>query len=77
MRLPGEALLEWTIEGDATNDRSRLVQTARFIPRGLLGLVYWYSVFPLHVVVFGGMLRGIRRAATAAQRPLRSRRRSM
>ena len=42
---------------------SRLVQTARFLPRGLLGLAYWYAVLPLHAIVFRGMLQGIRRAA--------------
>jgi hypothetical protein len=40
-----------------------VVQTARFKPRGLLGLAYWYAVLPLHSIVFSGMLKGIRRAA--------------
>jgi len=66
MKLPGEALLEFTIEplpGEAS--RCRLVQTARFLPRGLLGLAYWYGVMPLHGIVFGRMLRGVRRVAEA------------
>lgn len=61
-----EALLEFTIEplpGEVS--RCRLVQTARFLPRGLLGLAYWYAVLPLHGVVFGRMLRGVRRVAEA------------
>jgi Protein of unknown function (DUF2867) len=29
---------------------------------GLLGLIYWYAVYPLHHVVFAGMLRGIVKA---------------
>jgi uncharacterized protein YbjT (DUF2867 family) len=67
MRLPGEALLEFTIEPvSGSADRVRLVQTARFLPRGLLGLVYWHAMWPLHHVVFGRMLRGIRAAAEAA-----------
>jgi hypothetical protein len=41
--------------------------TARFRPRGLLGILYWYSVLPLHHIVFGGMLRGIKRAAEGRQ----------
>nr|NIS39949.1 DUF2867 domain-containing protein [Desulfuromonadales bacterium] len=32
---------------------------ARFLPRGLLGLIYWYAVWPFHHYVFSGMLRGI------------------
>ncbi len=59
MKLPGEASLEFTIEADGAG-RSRLTQTARFQPRGLGGLAYWYAVLPLHGVVFAGMLEGIR-----------------
>jgi uncharacterized protein YndB with AHSA1/START domain len=63
MRLPGEALLEFTVEPLAGGAGSRLVQTARFAPRGLLGIAYWYAILPVHRVVFGRMLAGIRRAA--------------
>jgi len=64
MRLPGQALLEFTIEPlSGRADRVRLVQTARFLPRGLFGLAYWYAVLPLHHVVFGRLLRGIQGAA--------------
>ncbi len=61
MKLPGVAELEFrlTPSGDATE----LIQTARFRPRGLLGLAYWYAVAPLHHVVFRGMLAGIRESA--------------
>lgn len=62
MKLPGEALLTFELEPrDAQH--CRLVQTARFKPRGLAGLAYWYAVLPLHGIVFRGMLHGIRRAA--------------
>jgi uncharacterized protein YbjT (DUF2867 family) len=65
MRLPGAALLEFRIEpvADGRPDRCRLVQTARFHPRGVLGLAYWYALLPLHAIVFRRMLDGIRRAA--------------
>jgi len=62
MWVPGEAELEFTIER-AESGASRLVQTARFKPRGLLGIAYWYAVAPLHNVVFSGMLKGVARAA--------------
>jgi uncharacterized protein YbjT (DUF2867 family) len=63
MKLPGEALLEFEIsEGD---HGSVLTQTARFKPRGLTGLLYWFTVLPLHNFVFRGMLGGIRRIAEA------------
>jgi hypothetical protein len=66
MRLPGDALLEFAIEPlPAGPDRCRLVQTARFLPRGLLGLAYWYAMRPMHGVVFSRVLGGIRRASEA------------
>jgi uncharacterized protein YbjT (DUF2867 family) len=64
MKLPGRAWLEFTLRPLA-RDRTELVQTARFIPRGLAGIVYWYAIAPFHALVFGGMLRGIARAARA------------
>ena len=62
MRLPGEAELEFRLEAREEGG-TRLHQVARFRPKGLLGLAYWYSVVPLHAIVFQGMLGGIRRAA--------------
>ena len=32
---------------------------------GLVGLLYWYAVYPLHALVFRGMLRAIARQAEA------------
>lgn len=66
MRLPGEALLEFETEAAAGDPaRSVLRQTARFKPRGLAGILYWYAVLPLHGLVFRSMLRGIRKEAEA------------
>ena len=63
MKLPGEALLEFRIKA-IDGEHCVLEQDARFIPRGLLGLLYWYAVVPFHAVVFKGMLQGIRREAS-------------
>jgi uncharacterized protein YbjT (DUF2867 family) len=62
MRVPGTAVLDFCIEpqGDGA---SLLRQRARFQPRGLFGILYWYGVMPFHGVVFHGMLEGIRREA--------------
>ncbi len=57
MRLPGRAWLEFEVAGDATSAGIR--QTAIFDPRGLGGQLYWYALYPLHRVIFAGMLRGI------------------
>lgn len=54
MKLPGEALLEFTLENTLAGD-TVLNMTARFLPRGLGGIFYWWSVYPLHSIVFKGM----------------------
>ena len=51
MKLPGEAWLELSVK------ENTLTMTATFRPKGLLGRVYWYAVYPLHGIIFGGMLR--------------------
>ena len=61
MKLPGRAWLEFEVAGDGNGSLIR--QTAIFDPIGLRGLLYWYSVYPMHQLVFAGMLRGIARAA--------------
>ncbi|MEN0111057.1 MAG: SDR family oxidoreductase [Planctomycetota bacterium] len=63
MKLPGTARLEFFIDPVDRPAGSRLRMTARYWPRGLLGLAYWYAVSPLHYFVFGGMLKGIKKAA--------------
>jgi uncharacterized protein YbjT (DUF2867 family) len=63
MKLPGVALLSFDIAPAAEDGTTHLEQVARFKPKGLIGLLYWYAVLPLHAVVFNGMLRGIARSA--------------
>lgn len=64
MKLPGEAMLTFRIHPDESSDqRCDLTMTARFRPKGLLGILYWYSVLPFHNVVFRGMLGGIRKGS--------------
>jgi uncharacterized protein YbjT (DUF2867 family) len=63
MTLPGRAWL--TFEVAPQDGGARITQTATFDPVGLAGLAYWYGIWPLHELVFRGMLRGIARAAAA------------
>jgi uncharacterized protein YbjT (DUF2867 family) len=62
MRLPGLAWLEFHVEHDAGGG-AVLRQRATFVPHGLAGHLYWWAIAVFHGVVFGGMLRGITRAA--------------
>ncbi len=64
MKLPGIATLEFNIE-PTEKCVTKLVMSARFRPKGIVGLAYWYAVVPFHNIVFGGMLKGIKRAAEA------------
>lgn len=64
MKVPGTAWLSWRVETDS--DGSQLVQTARFIPRGLIGRLYWWSLLPFHAPIFRMMAKRI--AATAERR---------
>ena len=53
MKLPGEAWLEFKIVDGI------LYQTATFRPKGLLGRLYWYVLYPIHFIIFNGMIRRI------------------
>lgn len=62
MRVPGRAWLQFEVK-DLNNGQSQITQTALFDPHGLWGTVYWYLLWPLHQLVFSGMLRKIAKAA--------------
>jgi len=61
MRLPGRAWLEFEVLPEGGGSIVR--QTAVFDAHGLPGLAYWYLVWPLHQLVFAGLLRGLVAAA--------------
>jgi hypothetical protein len=65
MKLPGRAWLEFEVEGSGASSTVR--QTAIFDPLGLGGLTYWYTVCPLHALVFDGMLDEIARRSLLAE----------
>jgi uncharacterized protein YbjT (DUF2867 family) len=65
MKLPGVATLSFDIEPHSET-QCTIVMTARFRSRGLLGIAYWYTVSPLHGIVFNGMLKGLVRTAELA-----------
>jgi hypothetical protein len=63
MKVPGRAWLQYEIlpiEGG-----SRLVQTAFFEPKGLPGLAYWYGLYPVHGLIFRGLVRELGRRSAA------------
>ena len=67
MKLPGRAWLEF--EALPGPSGTTLRQTAIFDAVGLTGLAYWWLVYPLHALVFRGMLGRIARAAKETSTP--------
>ncbi|MGE5278276.1 MAG: SDR family oxidoreductase [Acidobacteriota bacterium] len=61
MKLPGRAWLQF--ETMPAKGGAEIRQTAIFDAAGLLGILYWYAMYPFHRFVFRGMLRGIARDA--------------
>lgn len=57
MKVPGRAWLEFEVTEHESYSRVR--QTAIFDPVGLFGLAYWYALYPLHQLIFAGMLRNL------------------
>ena len=68
MHLFGRAWLEFEVTGAGSSTTIR--QTAIFDPVGLIGQVYWYSLYLPHELVFSGMLRGIAKAALREMKDL-------
>jgi hypothetical protein len=60
MKLPGRAWLQFEVTGGDAG--TTICQTAIFDSVGIYGLLYWYALYPLHELVFAGMLRGIVKA---------------
>jgi uncharacterized protein YbjT (DUF2867 family) len=54
MKLPGRAWLQF--EARPAAEGTQLVQTAFFEPRGLAGLVYWWSLYPVHQLIFSSLI---------------------
>jgi uncharacterized protein YbjT (DUF2867 family) len=65
LKVPGRAWLEFEVRPRGT--KSVIRQSAVFDPLGLSGLLYWYSLYPLHKWVFHRMLRGIAKEGLAGR----------
>lgn len=66
MKVPGRAWLEFEVR-PIDGGGSEIRQTALFDPVGLFGLAYWHALWPLHQLVFAGMLRSIAQRAEAEE----------
>lgn len=58
MKVPGDAWLQFEVSpGDL--GYACLSQTAFFAPKGLAGFLYWYLLYPIHSLIFSGMIDSI------------------
>jgi hypothetical protein len=60
MKVPGRAWLQFEAIPLDRGD-TQLVQTALFAPRGLFGFLYWYGLYPIHGMIFSGLIRAIKK----------------
>lgn len=58
MKLPGRAWLQFILRAES-RDRTRLGCYAWFEPHGLAGELYWGLLYPIHVLIFRGMVTAI------------------
>lgn len=59
MKMPGLAWLEFGVDQEPDGDGSILTQVAIFAPKGLAGHLYWWSVWPMHGLVFPSMAKSL------------------
>jgi len=64
MKVPGKAWLQFETTPHNGN-QTRLSQIAFFAPRGLLGWLYWYALYPIHGLIFSGLIERIAQRARA------------
>ena len=71
MRVPGRAWIEFTVEPaqlESGGSGARYRQRAIFLPSGLGGRLYWWSLVPAHHVIFEVMANRIVAAAEVEAR---------
>jgi uncharacterized protein YbjT (DUF2867 family) len=64
MVLPGEAWLQFEAQ-PLPEGHTRLVQTILMAPKGLLGFLYWYGLYPFHGLIFAKLVKRIAERAEA------------
>ncbi len=68
MKVPGKAWLQFQVRPHE-DTQALLSQTAFFAPKGLMGLLYWYVLYPLHRLIFSGLIDQIAERCTTKQNP--------
>lgn len=66
MLVPGKAWLQFDVT-PRDDGSSLLTQTAFFASKGLAGWLYWYALYPVHAVIFSGMIRRVAERAVTSR----------
>jgi uncharacterized protein YbjT (DUF2867 family) len=67
MKVPGQAWLQFQLT-PREDGRVLLSQTAFFAPKGLPGWLYWYALYPVHSLIFSGLVEQVARQAESSSR---------
>jgi uncharacterized protein YbjT (DUF2867 family) len=70
MKVPGKAWLQFEVKPLDPEPGVLLTQTAIFAPKGLLGFVYWYALYPIHSLIFRGLIQKLAKRAADINRPV-------
>lgn len=66
MIVPGKAWLQFEaipLDGDNT----KLEQNAYFVPKGIGGWLYWYGLYPIHTLIFSGLVKRIAQTSVSQE----------
>jgi hypothetical protein len=60
----GQKWIEWRVgrigrEASPWDNPTYLMQTVFFCPRGLPGFLYWFLLYPFHILRFRGLIRAL------------------
>jgi uncharacterized protein YbjT (DUF2867 family) len=64
MVVPGEAWLQFEAK-PLPGGQTQLVQTILMAPKGLMGFLYWYALYPFHSMIFAKLVKRIADRAEA------------
>jgi len=67
MKLPGRAWLQFALR-PAVSGGTLLRCSAWFEPRGIAGEIYWWGLYPVHVMIFRGLVKAIQQRAEVSFR---------
>ena len=60
MKMPGRAWMQFELK-DVSSNSCDIYLSAVFDPSGLIGRLYWWSLYFVHFFIFNGMLRRLKR----------------